>query len=440
MLKKTLRSILTLTAAVAVMTLAAGRAMADKLHLKDGRVLDGTVLRQENGNVWFKAKIGGVESSDFYPASQVTKVETDATPTPDTKAPAKSAGDAGTPAASAPAAGKEEPKARTAGVPRAAVISLGGADHQDMVGVFFTAEQLKRLIPELQKDKIDVVVFRVRSGGGLALELQPLSDVIHNEYKPKFRVVAWIESAISAAAMTSHCIEEIYMMPKGNYGGCTMFRPDGTGGGIAATGRELEEVLYQMEKISARGNHPKEIMRSMQIMEPLSCTIDENGDVHWYNNLDGQYIVNPRGQVLTFNAQDALKYKFSKGIAADYETLGKLMGYKEIEWVGKTVPGVPYPVCRAEEINRKFRETTGADQAATNRYFTLYQQAIGMAASAPPEERGKFIGKARDALESIKRMVKNNPNFAFLIFNIAPSEFKYWVEKREEELRNLAKR
>ena len=28
------------------------------------------------------------------------------------------------------------------------------------------------------------------------------------------------------------------------------------------------------------------------------------------------------------------------------------MGLNEVEWVGKSIPGVPYPVCRAEEAQR----------------------------------------------------------------------------------------
>ena len=35
------------------------------------------------------------------------------------------------------------------------------------------------------------------------LEIQKLSDVIYNEYRKNFRTVAWIDYAISAAAMTS---------------------------------------------------------------------------------------------------------------------------------------------------------------------------------------------------------------------------------------------
>jgi hypothetical protein len=195
-----------------------------------------------------------------------------------------------------------------------------------------------------------------------------------------------------------------------------------------------------MEKISARGKHDPQIMRSMQVMDPLSCTIDENGDVHWFQNLDGQYIVNEKERILTFNSQTAEKYKFSKGTAATIEELGKLMGYSEVNWVGKTIPGTPYPVCEAEELQRKFRDQTLEDEKRLREYWDTYQTSRSVAASVPYEDRGKFVARARGALEQIKRMVKNNPNFALFQFGIPPDKFKEWVDEREEELRKLLKK
>src|ERR1041384_4869288 len=137
------------------------------------------------------------------------------------------------------------------GVPRAAVISLGDHD-KEMVGQFITADSLDRCIPLLEKEHIDIVAIRINSGGGALLEIQKLSDEIEFKFKPKFRTVAWIEHAISAAAMTAHCMEEIYLMPGASYGACTGWYGQLT----AVKGRDLQEVLYMMEKISARGKHP----------------------------------------------------------------------------------------------------------------------------------------------------------------------------------------
>ncbi len=441
-----LSSLRGLAAAVAMLlALAVAGTRADTLRLKDGRVLEGTVVREVDGYVWFKYKVGGIESTDPFAPDKIASLEktghaTDAAKPAETKPAETKPADtkAADPVmASKPTeTAKAESKGRT-GVPRIAIITLGEGHEKDMVGLFMTAESLKRAIPVLEEDGITDVVFRVNSGGGALSEVQPLSDVIQNEYKKRFRVVAWIESAISAAAMTSHCIEEIYFMEKGNYGACTAWH----GALVAAEGRQLQEILYQAEKFSARGKHDPQIMRSMQIMEPLSCSINEaTGEVSWYQNLDGDYVVNPKDRILCFNSQDAVKYKFAKGIAEDANTLAKLMGYTEYELVGKQVPGVPYPVCRAEQMQRDFREHTFDDQNRTRQYQQQYQGAVGMARSAPPEDRGKFVGKARQALEQIKRMVKNNPNFASFVFGMLPEKFKQWCDEQEEMLKELMKK
>jgi hypothetical protein len=402
--------------------LTPANAFADKLHLKDGRVLEGAVSRELDGYVWFKFRIGGLESEQMFNPSEIVRIERDDKPAEPT-------------AVTASEKPKAAPRAGKSGAPRAAVISLGEAD-KDMVGIYFTTDSMRRAIPMLKEEGVEIVVFRIRSGGGMGNEIQPMVDLIHNEYKKDFHVVAWIESAISAAAMTAHVIEDIYMMRNGSYGGCTGFR----GGGEAIKGRELEVYLDKMEKISARGKHDWQIMRSMQIMEPLSCTIDEYGSVTWYNNLHGEHIVNPEGRVLTFNAADAAKYKFARGIADNIDELAKAMGYSEVQWVGKTVPGVPYPVSKAEEYMRNFRNRAHTDEKNTQRYFFEYNQAVALAAQTPIDERGKFVAKARNALDQIKRMVDNNRNFAPLTLGVEPDEFKDWVARREEELRRLMRR
>jgi hypothetical protein len=403
--------------------MGSGRALADKIHLKDGRVLDGVVTRELDGYVWFKVKVGAIEQEQMFKPAEVASIDRDG--------PAPKEGDK----ALASAATPEPEKKAMPGVPRAAIVSLGVED-KEMVGQYITADSLERCIPLLEKEHVDIVVLRINSGGGALLEIQKLSDVIEFKLKPKFRTVAWIEHAISAAAMTAHCMEEIYMMPGASYGACTGW----SGQLVAVKGRQLQEILYMMEKISARGKHDPKIMRSMQIMDPLSCSIDENGDVHWYQNLEGQYIVNPEERILCFNSQDAMKYKFAKGIAATYEELGKAMGYAEVQWVGKMVPGTPYPVCEAEMEMRRFRDQTEKDQKSLNEYALEYRGSIGIAQSRPVEDRGPFVNKARQALDKIKRMVKNNHNMALFVLNMLPEQYRDWVDEQEEILRKLMKK
>ncbi|MCC6229556.1 MAG: hypothetical protein IT432_10050 [Phycisphaerales bacterium] len=405
----------------------------DKVYLKDGRVLEGKITKELDGYVWLLQDSNGITHEEFLKPGDIEKVVRAGDgggavkPADDTKTDTKAA---------------DKPKPPAGGAPRAAILTM-----EEMVGIQMAAKPLKDAIPLLEKDGVNVVVLKVKSGGGMLLEIQRISDVIHNEYKQRFRTVAWIESAISAAAMSSHCLEEIYFMPNGNYGACTGW----SGSLVAVKGRELERVLLDMEKISARGNHPKEIMRAMQIsgrdevltelaIEPpsgkLSADIDPaTGKVTWYQDHSGKYILNPVANIdiLTFNAPDAEKFMFSRGTAATKEELTKLMGYQEIEWVGKPKNGYAWPVSDAEEMQIKWRAEITEAQARLNEYFQKYGVAVQTAQSMQTKsDRAVWVAKARGHLDFLRQLAKRFPNIGLMV-GINDD----WFKEQEDMLRQL---
>ncbi len=372
-----------------------GAARADTLHLKDGRVLEGVVQREGESFVYFITKVGGIEKVELFLRDDILRVEkTEAARV------RPEASKAGTPGGEKNArAGAGEGKASDGAV-RVAFISLGEPP-LDMVGPYMNASALKESVKRLESSKPDIVVLVVNSGGGAINEIQKLSDTIQNDIKPKYRTVAWIHSAISAAAMTAHACNEIYFMSKGNYGACTAFS---SGGGVAQAveGRFLEEILYMMERISARGGYDPLIMRAMQIEQELSCSIDENGVVRWRPDLNGQFIVNPKGKILTFNSQDAMKYKFAKGVADTKPELMKLL-VGDSEWVEVGQD--------ADKYQEQHRESTHSAELSLNDLFrklgTAVQGAIGAAGNA--EERGRQVGIARRWLGEIRALSRRSP-------------------------------
>lgn len=411
--------------------LAGAAQAADKVTLKNGTVVEGTIIREVDGYVWLKYQIGGIDHEQMYQPGEIESIDRDAPAKADAAAPVVDTKKADAPMKD--------------GVPRAAVITLGSRDEDqgNMVGVYFTEFALKQMMPMLQEELGDdgsgVVVMRITSGGGLSLEMPKISDQIHNQYKRHFRVVSWIDSAISAAAMSSQCVEEIYFTPQGNYGACTEF----SGNLVASKDRDLESVLYLMEKISARGGYNPLIMRAMQIQQPLSATIDANGEVHWYGDAtSGDILVNRPGEILTFNAETARKVKFSKGTASTIDDLRKLMGYQELHWVGKEVKGTPWPVCQAEDWNIRYRKQVHKDEEHFQEYVRSYQAQIAAATGESTREaRGKFVNQARQSLQRIKDACRTNPNFALLHLNInifdEPKALQDFFDREERRLRDL---
>lgn len=417
------KPLMTMIAAICLTFVGIGSAIAeDVLYLKDGRVLHGQVVREIDGYIFFRYELAGIEQEELFSTAQYDKLERDAK-----AAELENEMDDAEP---------EEAREYKPGVPRLAVITLGEGGGRDTVGIYMTAEAIRRAIPSLEAEGVTDVIFHINSGGGLVLEVQRLSDVIHEEYKPRFRTVAWIESAISAAAMTAHVLPEIYFKSEGNYGAATAFR----GAFQAADGRSLQEYLYMMEKISLKGQYSPYIFASMQVLErPLSCSINERtGEVTWYQDLSGDIIVNEADRILTFDAPMAEKVKFSKGTADSLDELVRLMGYEEVEWVGEPRRGFMWPISKAEEEQMSYRAKVAEDERRTREYFTTYQGAVGRAAGSQDREiRGRFVNAARRALNQIDRMIENNPNFSFLVMGMMTEQYETWLEEQQQLLRDL---
>jgi len=413
-IRNTIKTMMLALVGACTLLAATTSALADKLHLKDGRVLEGEVVREGEGFVYFKVKVGSIEQEQFFTTDQIVKIEKDS----DAAAPATTTTKSGEGAASK--------KAPADGVRKIAILNFGPpsswqGEIDTTVGIQISADAWRRAIPLLEKDGVTDVVVRINSGGGLLLELQKFMDVYETQYKPRFRTVAWIESAISAAAMSPWVLEEFYFLPEGNIGACTGF----SGRLNAIKGPQLEMVLYQMEEASRKGKKDPKIMRAMQIMDPLSATVDDRtGQVSWFQDVtSGEYVVNPVGQVLTITANEAVKLKLGKAVAATPDELARAMGYEEFVWGGKEA---------IDFIDKNMRDNDKADknwQTTAEKYERTVNVAAGI---QDRQRRGAEVGIARRHLAELKRLFSGNPNFALMY-----GTDDEWFREQEELLKRL---
>lgn len=422
-MSRKIRTLLAAGVMTAGLALTGSALATDRITLKNGEVIEGRIEQELNGYIWFSARIGGIEQSRTLAPEDIAKVErnvegggTSPTPVP---APREST----TPGDQTQAAPVNENE-----ITRGVVLSLGGPEG-DMVGLYMAAKPLREVMQDLIDQNVDVVVFHVASGGGMLIEIEPLVETI-KEYKEHFRVVAWIDRAISAAAMTSHVVEDIYFKTAGTYGACTGFRTPTQ----VVEGRELEEVLYFMERVSDWGQKSPYIMRAMQIHEPLSASIDENGDVTWYQSLDGEHIVNNGEYILTFNSDLAEKLQFSRGTADTVEQLESQLGMGEISWIGERVQGVSYPVSEEEQHQIDFRLLVQKAEQRLGEFAAKFEMARG-AISGDQQMRAAMGQRALQALAEIKRLVENNPNFALMQGFNDLRAFREWYDQTVEEVR-----
>ncbi len=410
----------TLIACLALLLTIAVASARDIVVLKDGRRVEGDIVREIDGNLWMITYMGTIQKQEFFASTEIEEIMRDAAPDV-----AEAGEDADRPAADT-------------GAPKGMVITLEG-----MVGVEMAAHKLEELMPMIEEEigEGGILVLKINSGGGFLAEIPLLSDVIEEKLKPKFEVVGWIESAISAAAMTGITLERLYFMPEGNLGAATGW----FGNLTAVRGRGLAEAKYLMEQISARGKRDYKIMAAMQGSPdqefPLSATIDPNtGEVTWYQSEDaGEILVNPGGEVLTFNSVVAEKLRFSEGIARDVYELTREMGYEEIDWVGVWEPGMVHPISAAERENRRWREFIDQNRGGLSVVARKYILYLNAANGAQGEDRAILVGKARGFLRQIKRYAEASPKLVTVTpeLGIPWDAFDDWYQGQERYLREL---
>lgn len=379
-------------------------ALAAKVHLKDGQVMEGRIAREGEGFVILMVKVGDIERQEIITNDKIKKIDRDAAPE-------------GAQASDTPALKPSTPTASPSaaippGATKIAFISL-----EEMVGPYLNAnallESAKKFDDLPENERPDVLVLRINSGGGALSEVEPLSDAIHEKLKPKYRVVAWVESAISAASMTALNCEEIYFKKEGNFGGSVAFRQLG-GRTEALKDDGLEWVLQLGELLSRRGQYNPLMMRAMQVYMDLSCDIDSDGNITWYDTLDGEYTVNTKDKILTFNSVDAKKFGLSRGTADTKDELARLMGCPEWVEVGP----------KADEHQRAFREAVKTAEARQGELMAKMQIAQG--AGEP--------GKIRTYLNELRSLARQAPSMEFYGNPPLNKEFFEFVEK---EIRKL---
>lgn len=287
--------------------------------------------------------------------------------------------------------------------PRVAVLHLGRPAYQSeyarsLFGIHVTADSLLEAIPLLEQDHVTVVILEVNCQGGFWSEASKVQRVIEEEYMPRFRTVAWIHEAVSAAAMCMIAMPELYFQPAGIFGACP--------GWVHRTTPELtvcDPTFLAMEAAARRGGHEFKAVRSMLLAEPLSIRTNENGGVEWLQNESGTRVLNRAGHVFTMNAADAVKYGFARGSFRDLHALLNAMGLD-----GATMAGSA-PTQLMDDAMAAARD----DEVQVSESLIVLRTTIRLADSAiDGPERDMQIEQALVALSRLRDIAGKNPLYA----------------------------
>ena len=193
---------------------------------------------------------------------------------------------------------------------------------EGMVGTYFRHDEIKSIGEHAdQYGEGQTIVLLIDSHGGLVTEMEENHEAVM-ELKKRHRVVAWIKTAISAAAGTVLACDEIYFMTEGTLGAMTAYA-----GTTALKGKQLEYWMNAAGEWMEDGGHSKYLAHAM-IHAPSKVSYNkdpETGKVTWYDDLSGEVVLSDGKSNLVFTSTTATKCGFADGVADTEEELATVL-------------------------------------------------------------------------------------------------------------------
>ena len=197
------------------------------------------------------------------------------------------------------------------------------------VGSEMRATELELLAEYIDKNygPGQVIVLKVDSGGGAGRMWSDIRDTIF-KVRENHRVISWIhDDAISAAAMTVYCCDEIYYTSLGAVGSCSGYRGNPNN---PLSPAEQQVMITEMEMVIAHSSRPIHLSACMfQLNRWLTYDKDpETGEITYYDTDEGEYPLST-GTNLTLTAKTAFDAGLCDGIADTQDELLALLNLKD---------------------------------------------------------------------------------------------------------------
>lgn len=279
----------------------------DTLLLRDGRILEGKILSENEREVEFQIIMeSGLTAKQTFARADILKV-TKATEAPVTDAPKPDK-----PFGPKEAMGAEAP---TSGV-KVYMVHLTGEFTRDVA-----LTPMKRIMEDAKKFQPEIMIFKVdcdfkkygeerpdwmpELGSYDQLELTRQLDPIMTdavrldpEWKVKPRIVFWVKKALGGVAFLPFLFEEIYYTTDAKHGGIGYldFVFEGVGDEVV---REKQRSLRlgRAEGLAIKGNHPVEIIRAMSRVDYVLSVTFVGGRPEFHNDYSGEVLLCDDGSI-----------------------------------------------------------------------------------------------------------------------------------------------
>jgi ClpP class serine protease len=397
---------------------------ADTLVTTDGQTYEGRLVQRTEEKVVFEVVKYGVTMQKEFPAKDVQEIRQGKS------SPAAASKPAKTPAsqpASAPAMAEiplppPPPIVKYDG-PTYCVIPLKGE-----IGVEVVASVLDDAFKDILKRKPTVIVLEMDSPGGMIHEVEPLTNTLI-KYSD-FRLVVLVKQAISAAAITSMSVKEIYTTPASVIGAATAWKM-----GRDGMPKDIDEKMRSIWRAQARtcaenGGHQPLLAEAMIEAKHNLVIVEKNGKkmVREGRPEPGDDAFLEQGTLLCLTAEDAVKVGLAEGMVEDYKALGKAMGFPKWQECKCYAPilmdiwskNIAQAKKEFDRLDKDFRQSMRQANASdpsqfsyvvhTNGIFTGDSQAKWQSRSAACL---RFLGKASEDLDKMAALADKYSNFLY---------------------------
>ncbi len=353
--------------AAGAVALWAGAASADVVTRKDGTVLTGRIIAEDDREIRLQM--------DRYGAKVIVNI-----PRKDVQSIVRR---------------EEAPHTRPAPTP--ATEPAGPAYYPlpivGTLGIEVTGKLLRQVLNVARVQKSDYVVLYFDSPGGTAAEMEAVLGVL-SEYKD-LRTVALIRRALGTAAVVAFACRDVYLTPDGAIGAITLFTPEGKD--LPADPKLRAALRARCRAAAQMGGHSDLILRGMMEPELELAVVQKDGrPVVVEGGPDKGKVVKEPGALLTLTAKEAAACGLAKGAAENMETLRAAMGIDE--W-HQTRGGGWYLMIQRGKENRR-QHSVEQWQARKEAYLKSIADDVKRIDRAVDDARakGRRAEKARAAL------------------------------------------
>ena len=194
------------------------------------------------------------------------------------------------------------------------------------IGLHFTADFLKTCLDQIDRNKPDIIILKINSPGGSVAETEKIIELLTT--RTKVRTVAYVERAISAAAIISLSCKEIYVDQRAVIGGAYAYTTN-SWNMPAEIGEKMQSIWRASCRSAAElGGHQSIIAESM-IDKDIELSLGEK---------DGRPIVvegsepgkafKRKGKILTMTASEAVACGLAESTTTTWEDFRAKLGVK----------------------------------------------------------------------------------------------------------------